>query len=165
MPCHRVALLENPQDWKLSCTLKDRPHVPKAGQGCGCRSHHRSQSSTGKAKMALWPHPLGTQVASCIASFLRQDVLWPFGQICILNIFICSFCSPLFTPNFFIVYSKFVFSGVVRVFIYFPPRIIYLFFHSYTLPLFSIYSSFFHHNFLLWTWIPPYQSYLNTDYE
>lgn len=130
--------------------------MPKVGQGCGCQTHHQSPSSTGKAKMAPWPRPLGTQVASHVASFLRQDVLRPFGQIHILNIFICSFGFPLFTPIVFIFYSKFMFSDIARSFIYFPSGIIYLFFHSYILPLFSIYSPFFHHNFLLWAWNPPY---------
>lgn len=44
---------------------------------------------------------------------------------------------------FSILYNKILFLDVARGFIYFPPRIIYLFFHNYGLPLFSIHSFFF----------------------
>lgn len=79
-------------------TWRTGPTGPTWGGVVGCRSSVKSQSME---KWAQWPRLLCTCVASYIASFFTQDALGPFRQIQILNIFIYSFCSPLFTSDFF----------------------------------------------------------------
>lgn len=87
-----------PETGSRGVTWRVGPTCPVWGGLVGCRSSAKWQSME---KWAQWPRLLCTRVASYIASFFTQDALGPCRQIQILNIFIYSFCFPLFTSYFF----------------------------------------------------------------